>query len=192
MYSDQLDRLRRNIAIRLGLWYSLIFTASTVVLFAMTYYLLAEAIQNREREVLDGRLKEAARVFDRGGVSALRNWVQDQSPKLQKILFVRLVNDVDNVTLLNVPEEWVTFNDKPDWENYRQCVGIIIRVPEDEDHDFALETALLKDRSLLQLGRSTNNRQALLRLLLHSSCQLSSLGFAFTPTMLWWFQSCLV
>ena len=141
MSSDLLDRLRRNLALRLSLWYVLLFLASSVALFALTYYLLAAAIQNREREVLDGRLKEAAAVYDRGGVRALRDWVQNQSSKLQKILYVRLMNDYNSVTLVNVPPEWVTFKDQPDdWQDYRDNTGAVIRVPDDEDRDFALET----------------------------------------------------
>lgn len=169
MSSGPLERLRRNIGLRLSLWYALIFTASSVALFALTYYLLAAAVQNREREILDGRLKEVAAVYDRGGVRALRDWVQNQSPKLQKILFVRLMNSFDSVTLLNVPEEWVTFKDaRNDWEGYRDNVGVVIRVPDNEEKDFALESAMLTDGTMLQVGRSTNNRATLLRLLLHS------------------------
>ena len=169
MSSGLLERLRRNIGLRLSLWYALIFTASSVALFALTYYLLAAAVQNREREILDGRLKEAAAVYDRGGVRALRDWVQNQSPKLQRVLFVRLMNSFDSVTLLNVPEEWVTFKDAHnDWEDYRDNVGVVIRVPDNEEKDFALESAMLTDGTMLQVGRSTNNRATLLRLLLHS------------------------
>jgi signal transduction histidine kinase len=169
MSSGRLDRLRRNVGLRLSLWYALIFTLSSVALFALTYFLLADAIQEREREVLDGRLKEAARLYDRGGVPALHDWVQNQSPKLQKILFVRVLKGPDSVTLLNVPEEWVAFRDVPaDREDYHELAGVLIRVPQDEDRDFALESALLTDGSLLQLGRSTNNRHTLLQLLLHS------------------------
>jgi signal transduction histidine kinase len=169
MSSDLLDRLRRNLAVRLSLWYVLLFTLSSIALFVLTYCLLAAAIQQRESEMLEGRLKEAAAVYDRGGVRALRDWVVNQSPNLQKILYVRLMNGFDNVTLLNVPEDWVTFRDVTiNWEGYRQRVGVVIRIPEDEDRDFALESAVLSDGSLLQFGRSTNNRATLLHLLRHS------------------------
>ena len=182
MSSDLLDRLRRNLAVRLSLWYVLIFTLSSIALFVLTYYLLAAAIQDRETEMLEGRLKEAAAVYDRGGARALRDWVENQSPKMQKILYVRLMNGFDNVTLLNVPEDWVTFRDvSTDWQGYRERVGVVVRVPEDEDRDFALESAVLTDGSLLQFGRSTNNRATLLHLLRHSFLVVGSatviLGF---------------
>ena len=164
-----LDRLRRNIGLRLSLWNATIFTVSSVALFALTYYVLAAAIQERERDILDGRLKEAAAIYDRGGVRALRDWMQSQSPKLQRILYVRLMHHFDTVTLLNVPDDWVTFKDaQTDWADYRDNVGVLVRIPDDEEKDFALESAMLRDGTMLQVGRSTNNRATLLRLLLHS------------------------
>ncbi len=169
MFCNPLDRLRRNIGFRLSLWYVLLFVVSSVALFALTYYLLAAAIQNREREVLDGRLQEAAAVYGTSGAEGLRQWVQNQSPQLQKILYVRVVNNSNSITLLNVPDEWVAFKDTADgWEDYREHLGMVLRVPQDEDRDFALETAQLSDGSLLQLGRSTSNRATLLRLLRHA------------------------
>ena len=166
MSSNPLERLRRRVGFQLSLWYVLLFTVSSVALFGLTYYLLAAAIQNREREVLDGRLQEAAGIFARGGVEALSHWVESQSPQLQKILYVRLVNPRDDVTLLNVPDEWVSFKDTDgDWEDYREHLGVVLRIPKDQDRDFALETALLPNGSLLQIGRSTSNRATLLSLL---------------------------
>jgi signal transduction histidine kinase len=169
MSSGLLDRWRRHLGFRLSLWYALIFTVSSVALFALTYYVLAAAIQERERDMLDGRLKEAAAIYDNGGVPALRSWVQNQSPRFQRILYVRLVHGIDSVTLLNVPQEWVTFKDQAGgWEDYRENPGVVIRIPEDEDRDFALESAMLNDGTLLQVGRATNNRSTLLHLLLRS------------------------
>ena len=94
-----LERLRRRVGFQLSLWYVLLFTLSNVALFALTYYLLAAAIQNRERVLLEARLQEAARLYESGGVGAVREWMQSQPPKLQKSLFVRLVSETNSVTI---------------------------------------------------------------------------------------------
>src|SRR2546426_6366382 len=96
-----LDRLRRNIGVRLSLWYALIFTVSSVALFTLAYYLLAAAIGSKDREVLEARLKEAAAVYDGGGVGALQRWVKSQSPQLQQTLFVRLLNVFNSVVFVS-------------------------------------------------------------------------------------------
>jgi signal transduction histidine kinase len=162
MFSDRLEPLRRNIAVRLSLWYALIFAASSVALLAIAYYLLAAAISHKDSEVLESRLKEAAAVYEGGGGGALRSWVQTQPPQFQRTLFVRLVNVFNHVAFLSAPEDWITFRDVPSgWENYRHQVGVI-RIPGTEEKDFALASAVLPDGSLLQLGRSTDSREALL------------------------------
>lgn len=169
MSSGPLERLSRNIGFRLSLWYVLLFTGSSVALFTLTYYLLAAAIQDRERVLLEGRLKETAALYDTGGVEALRAWMQKQPLRFQKMLFVCLVKGPDAYTALNVPEDWVSFTDGPaDWQDYRTHPGVILRIPKDEEKDLVLESTVLADGALLLIGRATNNRETLLQLLRHS------------------------
>ena len=162
MFSGLADILRRNIGVRLSLLYALIFTVSSLALFTLAYYLLAAAISSKDREVLEARLKEAAVTYEAGGVRALRNWVQNQPPDIQLTLFVRLVNVFNNVTLISAPQDWITFRDEPTgWEGYRRQVGTI-RIPQNAEKDFTLNSAVLPDGALLQVGRTTNSRDALL------------------------------
>src|SRR4249920_1902877 len=81
MFSGLFDNLRRNIGVRLSLWYAAMFTASSVGLLSLAYYLLAGALVSKDREVLDARLKEAAAEYKAGGIPALGNWVQRQPPE---------------------------------------------------------------------------------------------------------------
>src|SRR2546427_12611182 len=118
MSSGLLDPFRRNIGVRLSLLYALIFTASSLALFTLAYYLLAAAIGSKDREVLEARLKEAAAVYDGGGVGALQRWVKSQSPQLQQTLFVRLLNVFNSVVFVSAPSDWVTFKDVRGWEGY--------------------------------------------------------------------------
>src|SRR5688572_20651879 len=157
-----LERLRRNIGVRLGLLYALIFTVSSLGLFTLSYYLLAAAVGSKDREVLQARLKEVAAVYEAGGLIRLRNWAQNQPPEVRQSLFIRLVNVFNNVTFVTAPEEWVTFRDVPSaWEGYRRQVGVV-RIPQSAEKDFTIASAVLSDGSLLQVGRSANSRQALL------------------------------
>src|SRR5437899_10709581 len=87
-----LDRLRRNIGVRLSLWYALIFTLSNVALFTLAYYLLAAAISSKDREVLEARLKEIAAVYEAGGVTTLGYWVRSQPAQVKQSMLMRLVN----------------------------------------------------------------------------------------------------
>src|SRR4051794_24333398 len=103
MYYALLDSFRRNIGVRLSLWYALIFMVSSLALFTLAYYLLTAAIGSKDREVLEARLKEVAAVYEGGGLRGLQNWVQGQPPEVRETLFVRLVNVFNNVSVISAP-----------------------------------------------------------------------------------------
>jgi signal transduction histidine kinase len=161
MSFDLFDKARRNIGVRLGLWYAFVFTLSNVALFALAYYLLAAAVGSKDREVLRARLGEYAVVYANGGLPALRNAIQTEEGG-RKTFFVRLVRPWNDVAFISVPDDWITFKDIPGgWAGYRRQVGVI-RVPKDAGRDFVIASAVLPDNSLLQVGRSADSRAALL------------------------------
>ena len=92
MSSGLLETVRRNIGFRLSLLYAFIFTLSSVALLAVAYYLLVAAVGNKDREVLEARLKDAAVVYNSGGIIALRSWFANQPNDVQNTMFVRLVS----------------------------------------------------------------------------------------------------
>lgn len=160
MFSGLLDPLRRNIGVRLSFWYAGIFLLSTAALFTLAYYLLAAAVGGKDREVLEARLKEAVAVYENGGVRELQGWARNQPTPVKNSTYIRLVNVFNNVAFVSAPEDWVAFRDVPSWAGYRRQQ--IIRVPQSAERDFMLGSAALTDGSLLQLGRTTNSRAAIL------------------------------
>jgi signal transduction histidine kinase len=161
MSSGLLDPLRRNIGLRLSLFYALIFTVSSVALLALAYYLLAAAIGSKDREVLEARLKEAAVVYEAGGANALRGWVRSQPVQVQNTMFVHLVNPLNGTDLLiSAPEDWVALKDVPGWEGFLKTP--YLRIPKNAERDYTLGRVELPGRWVLQLGQTTNSREALL------------------------------
>ncbi len=155
-----LDRLRRNIGVKLSLWYALIFVLSSGLLFLFAYYLLASAVGSKDREVLQARLKETATIYQTGGPGALRRWVGSLSPQNRDATFLRVVNILNISTYYSVPPDWVSFQDVPGWAGRLQ-VGTI-RIPQSAERDFILATADLPDGSQMQIGTITNSREAIL------------------------------
>jgi signal transduction histidine kinase len=91
----------------------------------------------------------------------LQNAVQQEANR-QNTFFVRLVNPWNDVSFANVPNDWITFKDIPGgYAGYRRQMGML-RIPKNAERDFVIASAVLRDRSLLQVGRSTDSRQALL------------------------------
>src|SRR3954454_5569636 len=80
MSSNLLNRFGRTISFRLNLWYASIFILSAGALFLFLYFLVAAAIERKDREVIEATLKEYATVYESGGVPALRNRI-DKAPE---------------------------------------------------------------------------------------------------------------
>lgn len=154
--------LRRNIGVRLSLWYALIFTFTGVALLTLAYYLLVAAIRGKDTEVLEARLKEVGTLCEAGGVNALRNWVHSQPQPVQQTLLVRLVNPFNQVVFASAPQEWVAVRDIPtSLPGLRQRVEVA-RIPQSAERDFTIGSIQLSDGSVLQIGRTTDSRRALL------------------------------
>jgi signal transduction histidine kinase len=176
MSFDLLKRLSRASAVRLSLWFALLFIASSVILFGLLYYLLSVTIERGERAVLESHLRQYADAYDSGGLTALRDTVyQQNAPPQQKSLFVRLTNADDELILAKVPADWVDFSQVDlGWEDYRER-SPIVRIPRDTERDFMLDSVVLPDGSLLQVGRSTTNREVALDPLRHTFIVLGSI-----------------
>jgi signal transduction histidine kinase len=174
MSSGLLEPLRRNIGLRLSLWYALIFTLSGVVLLSLAYYLLAAAVGGKDREVLAARLKEAAVVYETGGVIGLRSWVHSQPIPVQNTMFVHLVNPSNNSDLvISAPEDWVAFRDVPGSEGFLKAP--YLRIPQNAERDYTLGRVELPSGWVLQIGRTTNSREALLNPIRRSFLLVGSL-----------------
>src|SRR5205085_11022734 len=134
---------------------ALIFTLCSAAVFTLAYYLLAAAISNKDREVLEARLKEAAAICEARGVNGLQNWVRSQPKPVQSTMFVKLVNIFDTVLFASAPEDWLAFRDVAvGREGYRGKV-LFLRIPQNAERDFTLASAALSDVSVLQIGRTT-------------------------------------
>jgi len=148
----------------LNFWYAVIFTASAAGLFLLLYYSLVSAVERKEREVIEARLKEYAVIYGSSGVAGLRSWLaRDPQSARQKPFFIRLVNRWNQPLLLQAPEDWIEFKDiDGGWEGYRRQVGVL-RIPKDEEREFVLVSQHFPDGSLLQVGRSASSRETLFR-----------------------------
>jgi signal transduction histidine kinase len=154
--------LTRNLGVRLGLWYAFIFLISTAALFALAYYLLAAAIGSKDREVLEGQLKEAALAYQNGGGGGLRDWIHIQPAQVQKTMLVRLVNGFTGIrTIVSAPPDWVTpFEDVPGFGGLLK--QRFIRFPLNAERDLISASWQFPNGTVLQIGRTTNSREAIL------------------------------
>ena len=111
MFSKSAKSLLHNFTVRLSLWYATLFTLSAGVLFGLLYLLLASALERKDHEVIETRLRACAAVYDNGGLDALQEFVQSsRDADKPRSFFVRVAGASGTVLLMNVPEDWVQFD----------------------------------------------------------------------------------
>ncbi len=143
--------------------YALIFTLSAGILFVLLYVLLASALQRKDREVIETRLRACAAIYEEGGLSALQDFVQrSRETDKSRAFFVRVANPSGNALLLNVPEDWVQFDAAALQPGGDPAHLVWLKIPKDQESDLTVASVRLPDASSLEVGRSTNNREAIL------------------------------
>jgi signal transduction histidine kinase len=164
MFLKHLSRATRTISVRLNLWYAGVFMLSAALAFFLLYFLLSRAVENKDREVIETRLREYGITYDRGGTLALDAYVARTPERRQeKSFFVRLVSRFGEDKLLFVPPEWVSFDPKSlQSGGFPGQVVTYIRIPESEERDLIFASRKMRDGSVLQVGRRTDNRQVVL------------------------------
>ena len=123
--------MTRSITFRLNLWYALTFLLSVAVLFVALYFLVAAAVQRQDGEIVEARLKEIAAVYNSGGGSALRNWVQRSEEAKREKIFIRIVNLWKEVIFLSAPDDWVNY-EPPQFKFGIASQVVAVRVPRDQ------------------------------------------------------------
>ena len=182
-----IDRMRRALAVRLSLWFGLVFVVCTTALFGALYWLLSGTLEAREHRLLEAKLDEYTTVYAARGPAGLQGAVsRDSAGPEQTSMFVRLTTARNEVTFARVPPDWVELRqvDVPMFGGQitrRENQGIV-RVPRDATRDFAFAERRQRDGSVLLVGRSTDNRQVLFEPLRRAFLVLSTavvgLGFA--------------
>ncbi len=167
-FTGTLNQLRHSVALRLSLWFTVLFAIGFTAVFALLYVLLGRQLEAREGEVLQLRLRQYADIYEARGLDGLDVRTEEDSYTTHgRALFVRLVARNGDVVWARVPPDWIDQDAKnvavPDgWGGWTVRKIFSVRVPRDQEQDLAVVSAMLSDGFLLQVGRSTDNRAALL------------------------------
>src|SRR6185436_6381640 len=95
---------------RLNVWYTAIFTVSTLIIVAFLFAMMSLTVERKDREVLQAKADGFATVFRAAGLAALQNYVDAQAKTRggqAQPYFVRVISRLDKITLVAVPAEWI-------------------------------------------------------------------------------------
>ncbi|MCF3649313.1 sensor histidine kinase [Synoicihabitans lomoniglobus] len=163
-----LRQIRRSLALRFSLWFAGWFTIGFVAIFALLYWLLGRQIESRDYEDLQQRLQQYATVYVQSGVRGLQRRIAEdsQQPNVRS-LFLRLVGPGGSQVWGKIPPDWLQEDQSvvvvPDgWGRWREQTVSRVRITRDAQRDLAIVSQALPGNVLLQIGRSTDSREALL------------------------------
>ena len=128
---------RSTFALRLGLWYAIWFVLGAMSIVFLTYYLTSASLAMRDRQILRSKVGEYAAAYVRGGFGSLTRTVQAEQAAAPERLYVRVVDRGIEIKVLSNPEGW-------------------------NPSRLELESARLSDGTLVEVGKSSEEREALL------------------------------
>lgn len=157
-----LDRLRQSLALRLAVPYALVFALGAAALFGVLYYLLGNALEQRDQTAIEQRAQTLADGYEFGGPALLRTRLENDTSPDARSFFVRLINPDGTAGFLIYPQDWIETEVQqlpiPGYALKRQ----IVRFPQNDIRDYTIAQLGLADGRLLQVGRLTESRAALL------------------------------
>jgi signal transduction histidine kinase len=92
--------------LRLGVWYATLFIAGSLAIVYLTYALTSASLEQRDRQIIDGKLGTYAAAYDTGGLRGLENVVRAEQQTAPERLFVRVLDHGQEALVLSQPEGW--------------------------------------------------------------------------------------
>jgi signal transduction histidine kinase len=163
MSSNWSRSIGRAFALRLGLWYAVLFIASAIALSGATYVLLARALAAQDHDALASMLSRYTLEYQRQGLNGLQNMITaDAGQGRHERLLVRVVNRRTDVVYFAAPPGWGGFDLSPlDQPAVRRSGWATIASPPDRA-ELEVGTVTLSDGVIVQVGRSSHVRDELL------------------------------
>ena len=150
----------RRFGLRLAFWYAAVFVASSLAIVLLTYTLLASSLAERDRQIVASTLREYSARYAEGGLGALASAVDlEQRSGRHERLFVRVVRAGRETLFVSMPPELSDF----DVSALGRGSGLWEQATSgSRDARLEVASAELLDGTLLQVGKSTENREELL------------------------------
>ncbi len=163
MSLKELSRLRKTIGFHLTAWYTAFFILSAAALFGLAYFLLASSLQTNDRESIHVKLTELVAQYTQDGLGGLKESLATQGRQGTGPFFVRAAGPQNNTLLLQIPRQWADFElQKLEQLGNVQDGEWTYVTAKGDDSLLEVQSARLPDGSLLQVGRSTEDRDSLI------------------------------
>jgi len=153
----------RRISLRLTLWFSAIFCLGYLAILLAAYVSLSTYLRQKDQALIEASLKDYQAQYRAGGMIALKNAIKfEKYAGKPNIFFVRVAGPENRALLMYFPDQWAGFD-----LNRLEGPGKTerwLRLEAGEPEDvLEVTTSILPDGFILQVGKSTGDREGLLR-----------------------------
>jgi signal transduction histidine kinase len=167
MFSSRLKHVSRQTGFRLSVGYLALFLLSSAAFFVLLYVLLNNSLADKDKEIIESHLKQYTVIYESSGLSGLRHAFERQMGGGDNSnIVVRVANAEGRTLFIHVPKSIKeydldvvasTLSKKGAWS------GAMV-IPSKDDPEDALEliSTPLKDGSVLQVGKDTDDREDVL------------------------------
>jgi signal transduction histidine kinase len=164
MRFERLRRAPKTIGFRLAVWSFSLFVVGSVVLFGLAYLLVSASLQQRDRDNISMELREMAGFYRHGGRLAVEEELARQERlDVAEAFSIRLVVG-ETAHVIRGEARWSKFDLKPLDSSLTGPGTEWLFLPSRHGRR-VLEVAALRlpDGAILQVGQTTNDREAVLR-----------------------------
>lgn len=103
MSSRRSKRVGLAFSLKMSLWNAIFFAVGSMVLFGVAYYLMGKLLDQREREIVLGRIQEYRAWYEEGGLRAISARFDAQSDTAGDAFFTRIIGRRNQVLFLSIP-----------------------------------------------------------------------------------------
>jgi signal transduction histidine kinase len=165
MFSRWRESPAHTLGARLATWYAVLFAGSSIAIVGLTYALLAGSLAQRDRDLIRRTLVEYAGQYQQGGLRGLERGIRnDQAAGRPERLFVRVAAGGQEIVFYNLPGEWSEYDLSQLERPHDEGGELWSQMPRRGTSDvLEVQSAFLPDGTLIQVGKSTETRDELLR-----------------------------
>ena len=164
MFSGTLHNLRAKLNLRLAAVFSILFIASFLLLFGITYVMLSTSLHREDRETMGLKLLELWTQYRLGGIPKLQMELIVAGDIVgEDIVLIRVANPENGTLFVWVHGDWRSRNLEPLLGAAARAMGGIYNLRLNGKRH-VLETASLRmtDGNILQIGMDVTSRAYLL------------------------------
>ncbi len=162
MFLRKTDQAGISFSIKLSALYTVFFVISSISLFVVAYYFIANLVEQRERDVIGVRVVEYKAWFDEGGVQALQERFNEQVKYNTDIYFVRIFSNYQNFIFLSVPNtKTFELDTLKGIDPYKINIWNVIE-EKDQNSIWNIVSTPLRQDVIMQVGKGSSRSYELL------------------------------